>query len=97
MKIIKRIFNLPLHPFFFAGYAVLFLLGVNLHEITPASTLRSLLLSLVGAAVLLLAWRLLTRSWAKASCPRAGAHRCVQSKESTQPVAGSIHSAHLQF
>ena len=67
MNMIKRIFNLPLHPFFFAGYAVLFLLGVNLHEITPASTLRSLLLSLLGAAILLLAWRLLTRSWGRAS------------------------------
>jgi len=67
MKTIKRILALPLHPFFFAGYAVLFLLGINLHEITPASTLRSLLLSLLGAGILLLAWRLFTRSWAKAS------------------------------
>jgi hypothetical protein len=67
MNKLKRILNLPLHPFFFAGYAVLFLLGVNLHEITPASTLRSLLLSLLGAAVLLLAWRLVTRSWAGSS------------------------------
>ena len=54
MNNLKRIFNLPLHPFFTAGYAVLFLLGYNLHEITPASTLRSLLLSLLGAAILLL-------------------------------------------
>jgi hypothetical protein len=67
MNKLKRILNLPLHPFLFAGYAVLFLLGVNLHEITPASTLRSLLLGLLGAGVLLLAWRLLTRSWAQAS------------------------------
>lgn len=67
MHTIKRIFNLPLHPFFFAAYAILFLLGYNLHEITPASTLRSLLLSLLGAAILLLVWRLLTRSWAQAS------------------------------
>jgi uncharacterized iron-regulated membrane protein len=67
MNTIKRILNLPLHPFFFAPYAVLFLLGYNLHEVTPASTLRSLLLSLLGAAILLLVWRLLTRSWVQAS------------------------------
>ncbi len=67
MTKLKRILNLPLHPFFFAGYAVLFLLGVNLHEITPASTLRSLLLILLGAAVLLLVWQLVTPGWAPAS------------------------------
>jgi hypothetical protein len=67
MNTIKRILNVPLHPFFFAAYAVLFLLGYNLHEITPASTLRSLLLSLLGAAVVLLVWWALTKDWSRAS------------------------------
>jgi len=70
MKAIRRILalpselrGLPLHPFLFAAYAVLFPLSNNLTEIKPAIGLRALLVSLLVALVLLLLARLASGNW----------------------------------
>jgi len=54
------------HPFLFAAYPVLSLLAFNINQTSWEQAVRSLLLSLGTALVLLLFWRLVTRDWQKA-------------------------------
>jgi hypothetical protein len=63
MNVIRRILALPLHPFLFAAYAVLFALCNNLTEIKPSTGLRAFLVGLLAALVLLLLARLVCGSW----------------------------------
>ena len=63
----KRLEQLPLHPFLFAAYPVMALLAYNLGEIHPVDGLRALCVTLAVAAVLWLALRFVLRSGAKAS------------------------------
>jgi len=65
MKTINRLLALPLHPFLFASYAVLFPLSNNLTEIKPAIGLRALLVSLLAALILLLLGRLVCGDWTR--------------------------------
>jgi hypothetical protein len=62
----SRLKDLILHPFLIAAYPVLALLAYNVEQIDSRIALRSLLLSLVLAGVLLLLFRLLFKSWKKA-------------------------------
>ena len=62
-----RIRDLPLHPFLFAGYAVLFLYASNLADVLPSDVVGPLLLALTGAAVTVVSLTLMFRD------PRRGA------------------------
>ena len=62
----SRLKDLVLHPFLIAAYPVLALLAYNVEQIDSRIALRSLLLCLVFAGVLLLLFRLLFKSWKKA-------------------------------
>ena len=62
----SRLKDLILHPFLIAAYPVLALLAYNVEQIDSRIALRSLLLCLVIAGVLLLLFRLLFKSWKKA-------------------------------
>jgi hypothetical protein len=55
------------HPLLLAIYPVVALLGWNIEEIAPAQTLRSFVVVLVGAAVLLVVLRLLVHDGPKAA------------------------------
>jgi hypothetical protein len=61
-----RLKDLVLHPFLIAAYPVLALLAYNVEQIDSRIALRSLILSLVFAGVLLLIFRPLFKSWKKA-------------------------------
>ena len=52
-----------LHPLLYAGYPILALLSVNLGQVRAADAVRPVVVSVVGAVVLLLAFRLLTGEW----------------------------------
>ncbi len=56
-----------LHPFFFASYPVLALLATNASQMRPIVGFRPLLLSLMAAMLLLIAFRLLFRSGHRAA------------------------------
>ena len=62
----SRLKDLILHPFLIAAYPVLALLAYNVEQIDSRIALRSLLLCLVFAGVLLVLFRLLFKSWKKA-------------------------------
>jgi len=57
----------PLHPFLFAVYPVLALLTLNAAEVAPASAVRSLVVSVGLALVLLLSFRVFLRDTPKAA------------------------------
>lgn len=72
--------QIPLHPLLFAAFPVLALLGTNIHEVAPGVALRSLLISLAGALVILLVARLVfarrrepgADKWARAALATTG-------------------------
>jgi hypothetical protein len=55
-----------LHPFLFALYPVLALLAVNIQEVDPTDTFRSLIVVLVTAAIFICVFRLIFHDWQKA-------------------------------
>jgi hypothetical protein len=57
----------PLHPFLFAVYPILALLAINISEVQPSSGLRALLLSVVTAGLLTLAFFGIFRNWKRAA------------------------------
>jgi hypothetical protein len=65
--IFNRIFHslqrLPLHPFLFAIYPALALLGLNIDQIRPSVAVRAILISLVLASILIGLFRLLFKNW----------------------------------
>jgi hypothetical protein len=63
----KRLFTIAFHPFLFAIYPPLFMLANNLHELEPIDGLRSILISIILAAILLLFFELLFRNWQRAA------------------------------
>jgi hypothetical protein len=63
-KISKWIF----HPLIFAIYPPLFLLAKNIDVTTPATAVRTLLYSILAAAMVILLCRLILRDWNKAAC-----------------------------
>lgn len=62
----NRLQTLVLHPFLLAIYPILALLAYNIQEVYPTAALRSLLVALAAAAILLTAGRWIFGSWAKA-------------------------------
>jgi hypothetical protein len=63
----RKFKRIPLYPILFAMFPVLALLGNNIHEVNPGVALRSLLISIAGALVILLIARLALGNWAKAA------------------------------
>ncbi|MGA9398790.1 MAG: hypothetical protein WBV22_11085 [Anaerolineaceae bacterium] len=63
----NRLRTIVLHPFLFAVYPILALLAHNIQEVYPSAALRSLLVALAAAVILLAAGRLIFGSWAKAA------------------------------
>jgi hypothetical protein len=60
---VRRFLELPLHPFLFATYAVLFLWSQNVSKVRPADVVAPLAMVLVGTAVLFaIGWLVLRRS-----------------------------------
>jgi hypothetical protein len=59
----QRLKSLPLHPFLFAIYPALALLGFNIEQIRPTVALRAILLSLALAVVLFLLFQLFLKNW----------------------------------
>jgi hypothetical protein len=57
----------PLHPFLFAVYPILALLAVNISEVDVSSGWRSLLLSILIAGLLILAFFAIYRDWQRAA------------------------------
>ena len=62
----QRLKDLVIHPFLIAAYPALALLAYNVEQIDAVVALRSLLLSLAFGGLLLLLFRLIFKSWAKA-------------------------------
>ena len=58
---------IPVHPFLFAAYPVLALLGRNIVEVAPQASLRPLVLSITAAGLVFLTLRLVLRDWARAA------------------------------
>jgi len=61
------------HPFLFAVYPAASLLASNLGQVDAADSIRSILVSVVAAAVLLLLVRLVVRDWSRAALITSGA------------------------
>ncbi|HEY9526352.1 MAG TPA: hypothetical protein VIR02_04665 [Anaerolineales bacterium] len=59
--------RVPLHPFLFAVYPILALLAINISEVDAASGWRPLLLSIVAAGFLTLAFYAIFRDWSRAA------------------------------
>ena len=59
--------RVPLHPFLFAVYPILALLAINISEVDASSGWRPLLLSMVAAAFLTLAFYVIFRDWKRAA------------------------------
>ena len=55
--------RLPLHPFLFAIYPALALLGLNIEQIRPDVAVRAILVSLVLALLLFFFFRLIFKNW----------------------------------
>ena len=62
----RRATKIVLHPFLAAIYPALALLGNNINQIKPSSATRSLAISLVAIALLLILYRLILRDWHRA-------------------------------
>jgi hypothetical protein len=58
--------NIPLHPFLLALFPVISLWSANADYVSPEMVLRSLVLTMILAALLLLLVHLATREWLKA-------------------------------
>jgi hypothetical protein len=63
----KHLKNFPLHPFLWALFPPLALLGYNISQINPANSIRALLVILAATLILLGAFRLILRDWNKAA------------------------------
>lgn len=59
--------RLIIHPFTFAIFPILALLAHNIKEVTPQVALRPLVISLFAALLIVLVFRLISRSWQKAA------------------------------
>ena len=59
--------RLIIHPFTFAIFPILALLAYNIKEVTPRVALRPLVISLLGALLFMLVFRLISRSLQKAA------------------------------
>src|SRR5919112_4063198 len=57
----------PLHVFLFAIYPILALLAINISEVDPSSAWRSVLLAIVAAGLLTLAFYAIFRDWGRAA------------------------------
>jgi hypothetical protein len=66
MNLFRRI---PFHPFLWAIYPILALLAHNMGQVYPWMALRSLVLSLLGTAILFLLLWLIFKDWHKAALP----------------------------
>jgi hypothetical protein len=58
---------MSLYPLFFAAYPVLALVGININEVEPAVLWRPLIILMLSAAILLIAFRLIIRDWHRAA------------------------------
>jgi len=67
MKASRRRSGLNLHPFLWALYPPLALLGQNIEQLAPGTAVRSLLAALLLAGMVLLTARLALRDWDKAA------------------------------
>lgn len=59
--------KITLYPFLFALYPVLYLLAVNIDQISPLMAFRAMALPLAGCLLLFLLMALVTRNWQKAA------------------------------
>jgi hypothetical protein len=57
----------PLHPFFFAAYFVLSLLGLNISQLFPQEAARAILIVFIFAGLIFLVMRLLYKDWQRAA------------------------------
>ena len=64
---LRKLNQFPFYPLLFAAFPVLALLGTNIHEVNPGVALRSLIIAIAGALVILLIARLVMGSWSKAA------------------------------
>jgi hypothetical protein len=64
---LKKLKSIPLHPFLWALFAPLALLGNNISQINPVISIRALLVILALTLLLLGAFRLIMRDWNKAA------------------------------
>ena len=62
-----KIKHIPFYPILFTAFPVLALLGTNIHEVNPGVALRSLIIAIAGALVILLIARLVLGNWARAA------------------------------
>ncbi len=69
---LDRISVLPFHPFLFAAFPVLDLLGHNIEEIRPVVAIRALVFCLVLCAFLLFVFRWLFKDWDTAAVGTTG-------------------------
>lgn len=58
---------MSLYPLFFAAYPALALVGININEVEPAVLWRPLIILVLSAAILLIAFRLIIRDWHRAA------------------------------
>jgi hypothetical protein len=66
-SLFQKLQTLPLHPIFFTAYPVLALVGVNINEVEPAVLWRPLFVLLLGAAILLILFGLVSKDWHRAA------------------------------
>ena len=64
---IDRLTNKPISPFLFAIFPVLILLGNNIDQVVFSIAVRSLLVSILGASIVFLLFRLIFRCWSVAA------------------------------
>ena len=69
---IKKIYSIPLYPFFVAIYPILAVLASNLGQVKFVAGIRPLFLSVAAASLLFLLLRLLYRNWHRAAFVTAG-------------------------
>ena len=65
--LLQKIQAIPLHPLFFAAYPVLALVGINVNEVEPTVLWRPLLVILLGVAVSLTLFGLVSKDWHRAA------------------------------
>ena len=66
-KLISAFKNKPVHPIMLAAYPVLALLAHNIQEIKFITGVRALLVSIIGAGILLLLLKVVVKDWYKAA------------------------------
>jgi len=67
MSAFRRVRSFIFHPFLWAIYPPLALLGLNIDQIAPRMAVRTVLISILGTAITLVVMRLVLRSWHKAA------------------------------